>query len=280
MNIYGFILRAWIAERAPVTNMYETVVCLALGIAVFALIFEAIYRARLYAIAAAPLAVLTLILADLLPSVLNPSINPLPPVLRDNFWLVTHVVTIMLGYAAFALALGLAHIILGWYLFKPATINEKTELHFLNYRVLQLGILFLAAGTILGGVWANYSWGRFWGWDPKETWALIALLLYIGALHGKIAGWWGNFGLAVASAVCFNGILMAWYGVNFVLGAGLHSYGFGGGGVGWVSAVIAADLLFVGICITARLKRSPKGKSPASKAVPAAKLGAVPTTNV
>jgi ABC-type transport system involved in cytochrome c biogenesis permease subunit len=283
LNIYGFILRGWIAERAPVTNMYETVVSLALGIAVFALIFEAIYRARVYAIAAAPLAVVALILADLLPSVLNPNINPLPPVLRDNFWLVTHVVTIMLGYAAFALALGLAHIILGWYLFKPATIDEKSELHFLNYRALQLGILFLAAGTILGGVWANYSWGRFWGWDPKETWALIALLLYIGAIHGKIAGWWGNFGLAVASAVCFNGILMAWYGVNFVLGAGLHSYGFGGGGVMWVTAVVLADLLFVGICIVARLKRSFGGASPAparASASAPAKLGAVPTTNV
>jgi ABC-type transport system involved in cytochrome c biogenesis permease subunit len=204
--------------------------------------------------AAAPLAVLGLILADSFPSVLNPSIAPLPPVLRDNFWLVIHVLTITLGYAAFAVAMGLGHAILGRYLFKPASIGEESHVHHLLYRVLQIGIVLLAAGTILGGVWAYYSWGRFWGWDPKETWALIALLLYIFALHGKLAGWWGNFGMAVAATVCFNGVLMAWYGVNFVLGKGLHSYGFGGGGAGWVAMAVALDLIFVGACITARLR--------------------------
>jgi ABC-type transport system involved in cytochrome c biogenesis permease subunit len=276
LNIYGFLLRAWIAERAPVTNMYESVIWTALGLAAFAVIFEGIYRARVYALCAAPLAVLALIMADLLPSVLNPNINPLPPVLRDNFWLVTHVVTIMLGYAAFALALGLGHLILGWYLFKPKTINEKSELHYLLDRMLQIGIFFLAAGTILGGVWANYSWGRFWGWDPKETWALIALLLYIFAVHGKIAGWWGNFGMAVAASVCFNGILMAWYGVNFVLGKGLHSYGFGGGGIKWVGLVVGLDLAFVGFCIFMARKRQPKTVPAAKQA--AARSGNLPET--
>ncbi len=255
LNLYGFGLRAWIAERAPVTNMYETVVWTALSIGLFAILFEAVYKARIYALCAAPLAVMTLILADLFPTVLDPNINPLPPVLRDNFWLVTHVVTIMLGYAAFALALGMGHYILGRYVLAPETIGEDSEVHFLLYRVLQLGILFLALGTILGGVWANYSWGRFWGWDPKETWALIALLLYIFATHGKLAGWWGNFGMAVAACLCFNGILMAWFGVNFVLGAGLHSYGFGSGGVEWIGLVVALDALFVGACVAVTMKR-------------------------
>jgi ABC-type transport system involved in cytochrome c biogenesis permease subunit len=187
--------------------------------------------------------------------VLDPNIRPLPPVLRDNFWLVTHVLTIMLGYAAFALTFGLAHLILGTYLFKPKSVDEKSYIHHLLYRALQIGVLLLAAGTILGGVWANYSWGRFWGWDPKETWALIALLLYIFAIHGKIAGWWGNFGMAVASAVSFNGVLMAWYGVNFVLGKGLHSYGFGGGGLQWVALIVGVDLAFVATCIVAYQRR-------------------------
>ena len=113
----------------------------------------------------------------------------------------------------------------------------------------------LAAGTILGGVWANYSWGRFWGWDPKETWALIALLCYILALHGRLAGWWTQFGLAVASVVCFLAVLMAWYGVNFVLGKGLHSYGFGIGGETYVAIFVALDLLFVAFAIW-RCRRS------------------------
>jgi hypothetical protein len=98
-------------------------------------------------------------------------------------------------------------------------------------------------------VWANYSWGRFWGWDPKETWALIALLCYITTLHGRLAGWWTEFGLVVASVVCFLAVLMAWYGVNFVLGKGLHSYGFGIGGETYVGTFVVADLLFVAFAI-------------------------------
>lgn len=273
LNVYGFILRSWIAERAPVANMYETVVWTALSLALFAIILEAIYRSRIYVLCAAPMAVLALILADMFPTVLDPNINPLPPVLRDNFWLVTHVVTIMLGYAAFALAFAMGHYILGKYLIKPKSIDEQSVDHYLLYRVLQLGIVFLAAGTILGGVWANYSWGRFWGWDPKETWALIALLLYIFAIHGKIAGWWGNFGMAVAACLCFNGILMAWFGVNFVLGAGLHSYGFGTGGVEWVGLAVAIDALFVGLCVAARLKRQKAVTPPKGSRLPVEQVG-------
>ena len=274
-HAYGILLRCLIAGRPPVTNMYESVIWVGFGVAAFAMIFSLVLRARIYLTAAAPLSVLALILADSLPSVLNPSIAPLPPVLRDNFWLMVHVLTITLGYAAFAVAMGFSHCILGRYLFRPSMIGEKSDLHRLLYRVLQVGVLLLAAGTILGGVWANYSWGRFWGWDPKETWALIALLTYIFAIHGKMIGWWGNFGLAVAGAVCFNAVLMAWYGVNFVLGKGLHSYGFGGGGAAWVGSIVVLDLLFVGLCIRARLKqpreesealdsRTTEGKEPAA----------------
>ena len=131
---------------------------------------------------------------------------------------------------AFALAMGFGHILLWRYMRNPVAARADQPMHLWLYRVIQLGVLLLAAGTILGGVWANYSWGRFWGWDPKETWALIALLCYILTLHGRLAGWWTQFGLVVASVVCFLSVLMAWYGVNFVLGKGLHSYGFGIGG--------------------------------------------------
>ena len=106
-------------------------------------------------------------------------------------------------------------------------------------------MLLLAAGTILGGVWADYSWGRFWGWDPKEVWALIALLGYLAVLHARFAGWILDFGLAALSVICFSLVVMAWYGVNFVLGAGLHSYGFGGGGAPYVFSAIGLQSLFV-----------------------------------
>ena len=111
------------------------------------------------------------------------------------------------------------------------------------YRTMQVGVLLIAAGTILGGVWADYSWGRFWGWDPKEVWALITLLVYLIPLHGRFAGWVSTFGLVVASVVCFLSVVMAWYGVNFVLGVGLHSYGFVEGGSQGVMSMIIAGVL-------------------------------------
>ncbi|MEA2631910.1 MAG: hypothetical protein QOE66_2129 [Chloroflexota bacterium] len=115
------------------------------------------------------------------------------------------------------------------------------------YRTMQVGVLLIAAGTILGGVWADYSWGRFWGWDPKEVWALITLLVYLIPLHGRFAGWVNTFGLVMASVACFLSVIMAWYGVNFVLGVGLHSYGFvEGGSQGVVGAVILAVLAVAG----------------------------------
>ncbi|MBP0000743.1 MAG: cytochrome c biogenesis protein CcsA [Cyanobacteria bacterium SID2] len=245
---YGFLLRMQIAGRPPVTNMYESVVWVGFGIAAIALAFELISRARYYLIAAAPLAVACLLLADSLPAVLDPSIAPLVPVLRDNFWLSVHVPTIALSYASFALAFGLGHVALGNTLFAPHASQRFKTLSQLNYRVLQVGVLLLTAGIILGGIWAHFSWGRFWGWDPKETWALIALLCYLVPLHGRLVGWIGDFGVNVASIVSFNAVLMAWYGVNFVLGTGLHSYGFGTGGSELlIAGVVGLDLLFVSI---------------------------------
>src|SRR3984957_15734332 len=127
---------------------------------------------------------------------------------------------------------------------KPAVI--RTNLLF-TYRAVQIGVLRVAAGTILGGLWADVSWGRFWGWDPKEVWALIVLLTYLALLHGRFAGWIGQFGLAAGAVICFTTVLMSWYGVNFVLGTGLHSYGFGTGGQGYVGAFVLAQWVFVGI---------------------------------
>ncbi len=246
VQAYGFWERMQIAGRPPVTNMYESVVWVGFGIAAIALTFELLQRSKYYLLAAAPLSVVCLILADSLPAVLDPSIAPLVPVLRDNFWLSIHVPTIALSYASFALALGLGHVALGSYLFTPNAKKRIQLLSQLNYRVLQVGVLLLTAGIILGGIWAHFSWGRFWGWDPKETWALIALLCYLIPLHGRLVGWIGNFGISVASVVAFNAVLMAWYGVNFVLGTGLHSYGFGTGGSElMIVAVVGADLLFV-----------------------------------
>jgi cytochrome c-type biogenesis protein CcsB len=242
----GIAMRCLIAGRPPVTNMYESIIWVSFAVSFFGMIFFARYRTPVYLLAALPVSLVALLLVHQMPIAMPSSIDPLVPVLRDNFWLTIHVLTITLSYAAFALAMGFGHILLYRYARNPVSARADQPMHFWLYRVLQLGVILLAAGTILGGVWANYSWGRFWGWDPKETWALIALLCYILTLHGRLAGWWTQFGLVVASVVCFLAVLMAWYGVNFVLGKGLHSYGFGLGGETYVVTFVIADLLFVG----------------------------------
>ncbi len=261
-QIEGFVARILIAGRPPVTNMYESIVWVAFGSILFALLFEAIYRSRYFLLGAIPVAVLSLFLADTQPLALNRAIDPLTPVLRDNYWLTIHVLTITLSYAAFALALGLGHIAL-----VLAILQKKaTVVYNCIYRVLQVGVLLLAIGTILGGVWANYSWGRFWDWDPKETWALVTLLGYLFILHGRIAGRWGGFGLAVGSVLAFQSVIMAWYGVNFVLGVGLHSYGFGSGGFGWAVSFVIFELAFVAFAVLkTRGQRTPS--APASTSV-------------
>ncbi len=249
LQIYGFYCRSAISGRPPVTNMYEVMIWIAFGAALFAAIFEFIYKPRYFVLAASAVGTLSLVLADNLPAVLDPAIKPLVPVLVNNYWLTVHVLTITLGYAGFMLALGMGHIVLGYYVFKPTAQKKINELTQFNYRAMQVGLLFLTAGTILGGVWANDSWGRFWGWDPKETWALIAILCYLVVLHGRFAGWMGDFALNVASVVCFQAIIFAAYGVNFVLGKGLHSYGFGVGGEWAVASYVGLELAIVGLAV-------------------------------
>src|SRR6266536_1991561 len=269
----GIVMRCLIAGRPPVTNMYESIIWVSFAVSFFGMIFFARYRARMYLLAALPVTLIALLLVHQMPIAMPSSIDPLVPVLRDNFWLTVHVLTITLSYAAFALAMGFGHILLWRYARNPAAARADAPMHFWLYRVLQLGVLLLAAGTILGGVWANYSWGRCWGWDPKETWALIALLCYILTLHGRLAGWWSEFGLVVASVVCFLAVLMAWYGVNFVLAKGLHGYGFGIGGETYVGTFVIADLLFVAFAIWRyrSTKRSPiTREGPVAAAVSAA----------
>lgn len=256
LHTYGMGVRSYLTGRPPVSNMYETVVWVPWGCIVFAAILEKLQKTRVILIAASLISVFCLILTDLAPSVLDASLHPLEPVLRSTFWLTTHVLIITISYAAFFLAFGLGDLVLFYYLRDEkryaAQINKAVTA---IYRSVQIGVVLLAAGTILGGIWADYSWGRFWGWDPKETWALIALLGYLALLHGRLVGWVKGFGMAAGSIVAFSLVIMAWYGVNYVLGAGLHSYGFGAGGVEYVSMFVAAHLLYVVYVATLRYSR-------------------------
>ncbi|MBN2327456.1 MAG: cytochrome c biogenesis protein CcsA [Candidatus Omnitrophica bacterium] len=242
-NTWGLILRSLVSHRPPVSNMYESVIFVGWGIILFALIFEFVYRERWFGVSASILGVGMLVLADILP--FDPNIEPLVPVLRSNYWLIIHVLTITLSYSAFALAMGMAHINLGIYFYLPKRRDLLAKFSLFTYRVLQVGTVLLAAGTILGGVWAAESWGRFWGWDPKETWALISLLGYMAILHARHTNWIADFGTAVCSVIGFWLILMTWYGVNFVLATGLHSYGFGSGGGKYIIGYLLLETLFL-----------------------------------
>ncbi len=247
VNAVAFAWRCRITGWAPVTNMYETVVWVSMMAAVFAGAMGWIYRNRTIAIAGAVTAVIGGIIADVMPPSLGDEIASLAPVLRSNYWLTIHVLTIVSSYAALALACVLGNVWLARAVIRRGDRATPASSLQMVYRSIQVGVLLLAAGTILGGLWADVSWGRFWGWDPKEVWALIALLTYLALLHGRYAGWVGPFGLAAGSVLCFSTVLMSWYGVNFVLGVGLHSYGFGTGGQAYVGTYVLLQIVYVAV---------------------------------
>lgn len=207
--------------------------------------------------------------------------DPLQPVLRSNFWLTIHVLTIVASYGAGLLALGLGNIAMYHYAFgkyqDPVKLDDLdlpegvvpssgdsesksrppaacASLSDYAYKAVKVAVILLTAGTILGGLWADVSWGRFWGWDPKEVWALISLLVYLAILHGRYAGWFNHFGMIFGTVLGASAIVMSWYGVNFVLPqfsssgtVGLHSYGEGSGGLGWIVAFIVVEWTFLAV---------------------------------
>jgi cytochrome c-type biogenesis protein CcsB len=247
MHIYGFAIRVYLTGRPPVSNMYESVVWVSFGAVFFSMIFEWIQKKFFVLLAGTSVAVLCLIVASQAPAILDSSLQPLEPVLRSNLWLSIHVLTITISYSAFFLAFALGDVGMFQFLKGEDLKSEKIKaIHLAIYRAMQVGVVLLAIGIIMGGIWADYSWGRFWGWDPKETWALIALLGYIAILHGRLAGWLREFGFIASSVISFSLVMMAWYGVNYVLGAGLHSYGFGAGGIQYVASFVLLHFIYVG----------------------------------
>ncbi len=265
LHIFGFSLRSYLTGHPPVTNIYETVVWVAFGAIVFASALTYFMKNKFLLFAGAMVATFCMIVADSAPIVLDNSIQPLQAVLRSNYWLTIHVLTITISYAAFFLAMALGDLGLFYYLRDEKKFKEEIRtLAQSVYRAIQIGVVFLAPGIILGGVWADYSWGRFWGWDPKETWALIALLGYIVVLHSRLVGMIRDFGMIASGVATFALVIMSWYGVNFVLGAGLHTYGFGAGGVQYVAAFVLAHILLI---IYAWLVRRERAKNaPSAKA--------------
>lgn len=245
---YGMYLRIMISGRGPVTNIFETIIWSGFVASTLAVVLGAVYRTRVIPMAAAVTVLISTLLADSIPANFGSSIEPLQPVLRSNFWLVVHVMTIVASYGAFLLAWVFGNIGLTYYVFGKDTPEAIKPMATFSYRAVQVGVLLLTTGTILGGWWAADSWGRFWGWDPKEVWALIGILGYLAVLHARFVGLVKQFGILAWSVICFALIVMSWYGVNYLLGAGLHAYASGSvGGQREVVGLALVNLAYVGV---------------------------------
>ncbi|HRY46246.1 MAG TPA: cytochrome c biogenesis protein CcsA, partial [Thermoanaerobaculia bacterium] len=171
------------------------------------------------------------------------------PVLAGTPWLAIHVPIIMVGYAVLALGVVVAHMQIGVAAFGRGRGALVEKLYELLYWYMHVGSIFLLAGILTGSVWAASSWGRYWGWDPKEVWSLVAFLAYMAILHLKVDKVIGTFGAAAISILAFQTILMTYLGVNYVLNAGMHSYGMGDSPiVKWMIVVALVEVVFLAVC--------------------------------
>ncbi|GFO70126.1 c-type cytochrome biogenesis protein CcsB [Geomonas limicola] len=240
--LFGFVVQtAAIAMRwkesydqghghAPLSNLYESVVFFSWTIILIFMIIDFRYKYRAVGAFVVPFALFGMAWAQL---GLDSGIEPLVPALQSN-WLMYHVITCFLGYAAFAVACGISIMYL---------IRDKMEggssaqaggilsmfpaikvLDDLNYKAIMIGFPLLTLGIVTGAAWANYAWGTYWSWDPKETWSLIVWFVYAAFLHARITRGWVGRRAAILSVIGFAATIFCYLGVNLFL-SGLHSYG-------------------------------------------------------
>ena len=231
-NTAGIALR-WVESyqlgigHAPLSNLYESLVFFAITIILIYLFIERKYQNRVIGAFTTPIAFLALAYASMSPNI-SDRIQPLIPALKSN-WLIAHVIACFIGYGAFAVACGVSFM----YLVKQKSSDNKSSmlnllpdadlLDDLNHRLVMFGFLFLSVGIITGAVWAYSAWGRYWGWDPKETWSLITWFVYATLLHARMMRGWRGKRTAFLSIGGFAAVLFTYFGVNLL--PGLHSYG-------------------------------------------------------
>jgi cytochrome c-type biogenesis protein CcsB len=231
-NITGIILR-WIESyklgfgHAPLSNLYESLTFFSLTIACLYIFIEIRYKNRTISTFSSALVFLAMAYASLSPDI-SSHIQPLIPALKSN-WLIAHVLTCFLGYSGFAVAFAIS------FLFLISKIGGQSGegirshipgpdmLDELTHQMVMFGFFFLSIGIITGAVWANSAWGRYWGWDPKETWSLITWFIYAILLHARLMRGWRGSRIAMISIVGFAAVIFTYFGVNYL--SGLHSYG-------------------------------------------------------
>jgi ABC-type transport system involved in cytochrome c biogenesis permease subunit len=258
--VLAIVLRCVIRSRPPVSTLYETVLFItAVGVLV-GLALEWFNRQRLAGSVSAFAGMVGLFIANGYETLDAKDTMPsLVAVLDTNFWLATHVTAITIGYAAglFAALLGSVYILAK--LLRPARMTQARfrSLSGMVYGVLCFGLIFSTVGTILGGIWANESWGRFWGWDPKENGALLIVISQLVILHARKGGFLREFGVAIAGAAAGCVVAFSWWGVN-LLGVGLHSYGFTSGIQSALSSyyAIQGSIVLLGLAALWRERRA------------------------
>ena len=231
----GFILHSvglvfrWVETHqtgygyVPLSNMYESLVFFSWTIVLIYLILELKYKQKIIGIFVTPFAFLAIALTSIIPGI-NARITPLVPALQSN-WLTIHVTTCFFGYAAFAVSFGISVLYL---------LQEKRQgfskwlpsapiLDEINYKSIVIGFPMLTLGIVTGAAWANYAWGSYWSWDPKETWSLITWFIYAAFLHARLTRDWRGRKAAILSVVGFTAVLFTYFGVNYLI-SGLHSY--------------------------------------------------------
>jgi ABC-type transport system involved in cytochrome c biogenesis permease subunit len=246
IHSFGLFSRMYLQERPPVTNLYSSAIFIGWGAVIVSLILERIFRDGIGAACAGAIGFVTLIIAHHLAGS-GDTLEMLQAVLDTNIWLATHVVAITTGYSAMFLAgmLAIIYIVRGVF---TRSLNKQTadSLARMTYGVVCFATLFSFVGTVLGGIWADQSWGRFWGWDPKENGAVLIVLWCAIILHARWGGFIRQRGLMMMAI--FGNIVtsFSWFGVN-MLGVGLHSYGFMQKAFPWLLGFMISQLALITI---------------------------------
>jgi ABC-type transport system involved in cytochrome c biogenesis permease subunit len=246
IHTFGLVSRMYLQERPPVTNLYSSAIFIGWGAVIVALILERIFRDGIGAACAGAIGFITLIIAHHLAGS-GDTLEMLQAVLDTNIWLATHVVAITTGYSAMFLAgmLAIIYVVRGVFTrsLKKGTADSLARM---TYGVVCFATLFSFVGTVLGGIWADQSWGRFWGWDPKENGAVLIVLWCAIILHARWGGFIRQRGLMIMAI--FGNVVtsFSWFGVN-MLGVGLHSYGFMQKAFPWLVGFIISQLALMAI---------------------------------
>lgn len=242
IHTMGLVLRYLITHRSPVTNLYETFVFVAWAAVLLGLSLGLRRHLPLCLTASGASGLAFLMIAARFGS--GDTMGQLVAVLNSNWWLSVHVITITAGYAGCVVAGVIAHVHIVQSLMKAPSRESLNHSQRTLYGTLVFGLFFTFVGTVMGGIWADQSWGRFWGWDPKENGALVIIIWVAIILHARLARLVGPFGFAAGAIGSIVMVVLAWFGVN-LLGVGMHSYGFTSGIARGLILFVICEILFV-----------------------------------